>query len=445
MFAISRRLLLSAAAGAAGAAIPSAVLLAACGSGGASRPAASGGAATGPALGPAKLAWWSRGTQEWNEMLLEVARTYMQQNPQITIEYAFQPSDGYTDRIITAAASETLPDVFHLNSQDTISLASKGLLQDVSTLLAKDAKVKKSDFFPWAWLRAEYRGKTYAMPLKGTCNVIWVNQNLFEREGLALPKTGWTWAQFVETARKLAKTPTDPSGVWGAWTYPWQTAVWQNGGDLVDKDGKKALIAEAPAADAIQWVADLALKEHVAPKPDEGQDVRSLAVPFSSGRIAMYPGGEPDFGNLLKITDFKWAAAPLPLAASGKPQASFGAATLFGLSPKTKVQPQAWAFLGWLCTSKDAQAILNKAGKLGVPPYKPIYDSLFVNQPPREDVKKVLGEMALANHPYLETLTTVPQVEKLFSTELAPVWLGQVTARDATKKIAEQLGPLLAQ
>lgn len=437
--ATRRSVLFSLAMGAGGAA------LAACsgGSSGSGSSAASNSATAAPA--PAKLDWWSRGTQEWNDMLMEVARAYTQQNPQITLNYGFQPSDGYTDRIITAAASDSLPDVFHLNSQDAISLAAKGILQDVSGLLASDKKTKKQDFFAWAWLRAEASGKTYAMPLKGTCNVLWVNQGMFDREGIALPKAGWTWAQFVDVARRLTKNPNEAGGTWGTFTYPWQTAVWQNGGDLVDKDGKKALIADSASADAIQWVADLALKERSAPKPDEAKDVKSLAVPFSSGRIGMYPGGEPDFGNLLKITDFQWTAVPLPLAAAGKPQASFGASTLFGLSPKTKAQPQAWAFLTWLCTQQAPQQILNKAGKMGVPPYKPIYDSLFLNQPPREDVKKVLGDMAQANHPYLETLTTVPQVEQLFSAELAPVWSGQVTARDATKKIADQMGPLLAK
>ena len=67
----------------------------------------------------------------------------------------------------------------------------------------------------------------------------------------------------------------------------------------------------------------------------------------------------------------------------------------------------------------------------------------IVSQPPREDVKKVLGEMALANRPYLESLTTVPQVERIFSTELSDVWVGKATARDATKRIAEQMVPLL--
>ena len=96
-----------------------------------------------------------------------------------------------------------------------------------------------------------------------------------------------------------------------------------------------------------------------------------------------------DNGAILKVTDFKWSAAPLPLAAAGKPQASFGASTLYGLSPKTKVQAQAWAFLAWMTTQQQPQSILNQAGKLGVPPYKPIYDSLFL-QEPRTDVKKVL-------------------------------------------------------
>ena len=392
---------------------------------------------------PAKLAWWSRGTQEWNDMMLEVAKTYQTTYPKITIDFGFFPSSAYTDRVITAAASDTLPDVFHLNSQDTISLASKGILQDVAGLMAKESKLKKADFFPWAFLRAEKDGKTYAMPLKGTANVMYLNQSLFERVGVPLPKPGWTWADYVQTARQLTKDPGSTTGTWGGWSYDWRAAVWQNGGDLVDKEGKKALVGDQAASDAIQWMADLALKERVHPKPDEGADIRTLAVPFSSGRLGMFAGGEPDFGNLLKITDFKWSAAPLPVAATGKLQASFGASTLYGMNAKTKVQPQSWAFMTWLTTQRVPQEIINKAGKLGVPPYKPFYEAIFTGQPPREDVKKVIGEMANANRPYLEALTTVPQVEKIFTDELKDVWTGKVTARDATKRMAELITPLL--
>lgn len=375
-------------------------------------------------------------------MLLEIAKLYVQQNPSITLDYAFQPSDGYTDRIVAAAVSNTLPDVFHLNSQHAISLAAKGILLDLTKPLAEDKKVRKADFFPWAWLRAEYQSKLYAMPLKGTCNAMWVNQSLFERDGIALPRSGWTWANFVEAARRLTKLTDQPGGTWGAWSYPWQTAVWQNGGDAVDKAGRRALIAEAPAVEAIQWVADLSLKEHVAPRPGEAADLRTLSVPFTSGRIGMFAGGEPDFGNMLKIADFKWLAAPLPIS---RQQASFGASTLFGVSPQSKATVQTWTFLTWLVTHREAQSILNKAGKMGVPPYKPIYDSLFIGQPPREDVKKVLGEMAQHNKPYLETVLNVPEIESLFGRELGTVWRGEATARDATRRIADQMAPLLNQ
>jgi multiple sugar transport system substrate-binding protein len=434
---LTRRRLTVWAAGSSGAAW----LLAACG---APPSGTSAGGAAGQGLGPAKITFWARGTQEFTDMMAAIAGAYTQAYPQITIEGGYFPSDGYNDRLVAAAAADTLPDVAHMDSQNVISLASKGIVADLSGLLARDGKVKRSDFFPWAFLRAEKDGKTYAMPFKGTCNVMYVNQSLFDRNGVAQPKAGWTWADYVQAARKLTNDPTSPAGIWGGWTYDWRAAVWQNGGDVVDKTGKKVLLADPPAAEAIQWLADLALKEHVHPKPDEGADIRPLPTPFTSGRIGMFAGGEPDFGAILKVTDFKWGAVPLPLAGAGKAQASFGASTLYGLSPKSKVQPQAWAFLAWIATQQQPQSILNQAGKLGVPPYKPIYDSLFL-QEPRTDVKKVLGEMANANHPYLETLTTVPQVEKIFSDELKGVWAGQTTARDATKRIADQITPLLAQ
>jgi multiple sugar transport system substrate-binding protein len=259
-----------------------------------------------------------------------------------------------------------------------------------------------------------------------------------------IPKAGWTWADYVQIGHKLTQDPTSPTGIWGGWSYDWRAAVWQNGGDIVDKTGKKATISDAAAADAIQWMADLALKEHVHPMPDEAAEIRTLPTAFTSGRLGMFAGGEPDFGAILKVTDFKWSAVPLPLAAAGKPQASFGASTLYGLSPKSKVPAPAWTYLAWISTNQTPQTILNQAGKMGVPPYKPIYESLFL-QEPRTDVKKVLGEMANANHPYLEAITTVPQVEKIFSAELKGVWAGQAPARDATKRIADQITPLLGQ
>jgi multiple sugar transport system substrate-binding protein len=424
------------------AAFASGAALAACGAPG--KEGAAGAGASTASDAPAKISWWSRGTQEWLDMMAAVGKAYTDANPKITLEGGYFPSDGYNDRLVTAAASDTLPDVFHMDSQNVISLAAKGIVADVSALQAKDPRAKKSDFFPWAFLRAEKDGKTYAMPLKGTCNVMYVNQSLFERGGVPMPKAGWTWAEYVDTARKLTKDPTTTSGTWGGWTYDWRAAVWQNGGDLVDKTGKKVLVAEPASAEAIQWMADLMHKERVHPKPEEGAEIRTLAVPFSSGRIAMYGGSEPDFGNLLKITDFKWGAVPLPLAAAGKQQASFGASTLFGLSPKTTVQPQAWNFLAWMVSNKVPQEIINKAGKLGVPPHKAIYEQLFVSQPPREDVKKVLGEMANNNRPYLEGLTMVPQIEKIFNDELKDVWAGKTIARDATKRMADQITPLLA-
>ena len=53
--------------------------------------------------------------------------------------------------------------------------------------------------------------------------------------------------------------------------------------------------------------------------------------------------------------------------------------------------------------------------------------------------------MAGANHPYLEGLTVVPQVEKVFTDELKGVWAGTATAREATRRIRQTDPPLLSQ
>jgi ABC-type glycerol-3-phosphate transport system substrate-binding protein len=181
--AATRRTALSTLVGGVGA-----LALAACGAPG-QQP---GGGSPAADAAPAKISFWARGSQEFTDMMGAIAKAYTEANPKITIDGGYFPSDGYTDRLVTAAASDTLPDVYHQDSQNVVSLANKGVAADVAPLLAKDGKVKKSDFFNWAFLRAEKDGRLYAMPFKGTCNVMYVNEALVQKRGATLPKAGCT-------------------------------------------------------------------------------------------------------------------------------------------------------------------------------------------------------------------------------------------------------------
>jgi ABC-type glycerol-3-phosphate transport system substrate-binding protein len=128
---LTRRRLAGGAAGGSGAAW----LLTGCGAPPSGTNAGGAGGAGGQALGPAQITFWARGTQEFTDMMAAIARAYTQAYPQVTIDGGYFPADGYNDRLVAAAASDTLPDVAHMDSQNVISLATKGIVADLSGLL----------------------------------------------------------------------------------------------------------------------------------------------------------------------------------------------------------------------------------------------------------------------------------------------------------------------
>lgn len=348
------------------------------------------------------------------------------------------PSERYDDKIFTSAAAGTIADIFHANSEMVTTFAVKGILTEITPLLDADPDVKKDDWFDWTWVRAMYQDKIWAMTQKGNTTVTYYNKDLFDQAGVAYPAGKWTQEEFVETAHKL----TDPEeDQFGTWTYNWHLAVWANQGDIISPDGQKCLLAEPAAYDAIQWVADLALKENVAPKAEQSEVFGSLN-PFASGKVATYIGGEDVLGGFIESIDsFEWGAAMIP---TGKETVGEGTSTMFPMSKSTKVLDSAWEFLKFLSGDIRAYEAMAKHGKLGIPPLKKAYDELFLGTEPRPDVKEVLAEMALYNRVWMLNVTAGAEAKTTVDQGLSLVWTGELSAKDACEELCPKLDEVLA-
>ncbi len=67
-----------------------------------------------------------------------------------------------------------------------------------------------SDFDPALFKYASYKDKTYFIPIGWNNIMINYNRKLFKDAGVEFPKTGWTWDEFREDAKKL--TVRDAAG-----------------------------------------------------------------------------------------------------------------------------------------------------------------------------------------------------------------------------------------
>ncbi|MGI8912586.1 MAG: hypothetical protein ACR2JY_02155 [Chloroflexota bacterium] len=99
--------------------------------------------------------------------------------------------------------------------------------------------------------------------------MIYYNRALFQRAGVTLPTSVWTYDTFLNVAQALTNTQqsaprygytTTPPGL--AWI---SGPIWQNGGDVFDTSLTHCLLDATPALGALQFDADLTTRYAVVP------------------------------------------------------------------------------------------------------------------------------------------------------------------------------------
>lgn len=197
-----------------------------------------------------------------------------QDSPNLKFELAKLPTAAvdYADAVATQTGSETtIPDLVIANLGDVPALVDKGLLLPIDRYVKDDRDVKLDDYFPAVLEPNRYKGKLYALPFICSPLVLYYNPRLFAAAGIKPPSATWTLQEFVQIARALTRKGTSGGAgeqfgfIQAPGVPPVTTFIWQNGGDVVDADGR--IVIDQPAAvDAIRFMADLTLTERVAPQ-----------------------------------------------------------------------------------------------------------------------------------------------------------------------------------
>lgn len=240
-------------------------------------------------------------------------------HPGIAVNVISTSGGNFNDKITTLMAGGTPPDIMYVQDYMASSWVSKNVLTDLSSFASADKSGIVQQNWPTAIGFFQIGGKLYGLPKDFSSMVIYYNKDLFAAGGVNAPgATGWTWDEFLAASHKLTKQSTSQPQ-WGFMLRtgsdsgfgPW---IWQNGGDFYsDPHNPTAAtftLDQAPAVDAIQWYADLVLKEHVAPTADQLKNQGDL---FAKGQIAMQQNWTSAIVSMRPaIKSFTFDAIPMP-------------------------------------------------------------------------------------------------------------------------------------
>ncbi len=147
-----------------------------------------------------RYANWNVGTQEENNIQRQLIAAYIEQHPNVTIEFVDMSGDGSWDEKLTnLAAKGQLPDVFMADR--TPLYVKNGWLADLSNLVKDDADWKD---VPQALKDAvTYDGKVLGLPAAQFVMGYFVNKDLFEAANLDAPEYGVSVDDFFAATTAL--------------------------------------------------------------------------------------------------------------------------------------------------------------------------------------------------------------------------------------------------
>ncbi|MCR4426456.1 MAG: sugar ABC transporter substrate-binding protein [Firmicutes bacterium] len=371
--------------------------------------------------------WWDVNDPALVEMKTQFSAKY----PDIEVAYTNVPSSQYYDKLLTIIAGGSPPDVAMLGMDKLATFASKGALVDLTPYVTTQFPI--DDLFETIKPSLMYRGKYYALPRDVTTNVVYYNRKIFREHGVPYPKPGWTWDDFLETAKKVTHIGPDGKAEHFGFNYDafadgfihW---IWQNNGNFLNADFTKSTLNTKEAIEALQFLVDLRLKHRVCPTIPEAQSMGKEEDLFRTGRIAMYIGGVSRTHKFAQVADLDWDVAPNPV---GKRAASRVWTNLWVMPRGTKNQEAAWKFISFVA-GPEGQRIASKMN-MGIPALNSIArEDHFLNQPPDH---RVYFLDAFRDGIVFPVFPEGKEYWDMVQTELEPVWLGKRSVAEAAAAI----------
>lgn len=308
---------------------------------------------------------WDVTTIKNNHVLDEAIAHFEKDHPKVKIVYESGiPREEYSSWLANQILQGSQPDVVMLSSQDFSLLSIRGALMDLTPYINQK---EQEAFYPVTLKAGLYQRRQYALPYESNPMLMCVNKDLLDKEGIAIPKDGWTLDEFYDLCQRLTRD-TDGDGQldqFGSTDYGWQEALAAYGGRLIDKGNVR--LDSAAMRSALTFASKLQALN---------QQFRITSKDFDEGKVAFYPMSlaqyrtyKPYPYHVSKYSKFHWTCIPLPARGSGG-SSTLVDTSLFAVSAQSKHKQLAVEFIKYMTEHKgNQQELFNQSQGLSVLPH----------------------------------------------------------------------------
>ena len=125
-------------------------------------------------------------------------------HPGVKIQMEQIPGYGqYAPKLLMMHVAGSIPDVIQLDVGSAAVFIDNGVLSDLRPFIEADPDFRLEDYFENVLETCKRGDALYGIPLDFTPMVMYYNKTLFDAVGEPYPREGWTWDDFLETAKAL--------------------------------------------------------------------------------------------------------------------------------------------------------------------------------------------------------------------------------------------------
>ena len=299
-------------------------------------------------------------------------------HPGIHINLEELPLSNYETNLELETRVHKAPDIMQAIPEWLFDLNHAHVLLDLSS----QSPGLTQKFLPSGRAMVTQNGHMYGAPFRIGESAVFVNPALFKAAHVPIP-TNWTWAQFLQDAKKLtnaakgiygfaAPVSSASSDLGSSWT--WLTMLFSYGGLMVN--GNKAAFDNAVGVRALTDYVNM-YKAGVEPPSELTWITNDVVQAFCHGKVAMWLNG-PWYITTIQSSCPKLAfdTAPVP---KGTMFGSDAGGTFIGVSSETPHPKQAMEFVNYM-TSTPVLTKWAKAGQFLAPVQSVLSAPYFAKQ-----------------------------------------------------------------
>jgi multiple sugar transport system substrate-binding protein len=293
------------------------------------------------------LRFWAMGRE--GEVVAELVREFERAHPGIHVEVQTLPWSAAHEKLLTAFAGDTTPDLCQLGNTWIPEFVALGALRSLDADIAGSKSVEPGDYFPGIWATNRIDGKVYGVPWYVDTRLLFYRRDLLAQAGYAAPPRSWAEWTAMMAAIKERDVPGRYGIVLPAIEFePLVALALQQPDPLLRDGGRYGNFRSAGFRHALEFYVSM-FRNGYAPPPGAA-DASNIWTEFGRGHFVFYVSGPWNIGEFERrlprdLAD-AWMTAPLP-GADG-PGASIAGGSSLVIFRKSRNAAAAWQLIEFL-------------------------------------------------------------------------------------------------